>query len=118
MADERHTHCGERSPFRVMADRGHYGRSDFFLRENLQDLRFGEARVIECGRDDFSMAFDEKSAHDACGSLASERDFFAEGKLRKARDEGLLSDGAQIGRRRGRESQAHEVHGVEFANQA
>ena len=90
MTNESKTDVIDAGPFAVVND----GVNDFgvdpFARENLEDLGFGEMRVIEDDGKDLRAAFRKQRPRYTAGSAACQSDFLAERKLGKPADESIF----------------------------
>ncbi len=92
MTNESKTHVIGAGPFAVVNDGVNDFGVDLFARENLEDLGFGEMRVIEDDGKDLRAAFREQRPRHAGGSAACQSDFLAERKLGKPTDELIFGD--------------------------
>jgi hypothetical protein len=92
MTNESKTDVVGAGPFAVVNDGVNDFRVDLFARENLEDLGFGEMRVIEDDGKDLRAAFRKQRPRHTAGSAACQSDFLAERKLGKPADESIFGD--------------------------
>ena len=92
MTNESKTYVIDAGPFAVVNDGVNNFAVDLFARENLEDLGFGEMRVIEDDGKDLRAAFAEQRPCHTGRSAACQSDFLAERKLGKPTYELIFGD--------------------------
>jgi hypothetical protein len=96
---------------------GHGGRQ-FFASESFQNLCLGEIGVVEDDGQNLWVAFGKEGAGDSAGAAAGERDLLAERELCETREELVLGDAFEFGRRAYGKCELSEVHQVEVFDEA
>ena len=81
-------------------------------------MRFGEPGVIEDDGENLRVPFGEKSAGDASGTTASERDFLSQRKLRKTSEKLVFRDALYLRLRPYGKSELRQVHEIKIADEA
>jgi len=92
MTNESKTDVISAGPFAVVNDGVNDFGVDLFARENLENLGFGEMRVIEDDGKDLRAASREQRSCHAGRSAACQSDSLAERKLRKPTYELIFGD--------------------------
>ena len=76
----------------MVNDGGNDFGAELFAGENLEDLGFGDMRVVEDNRKNLGAAFGEQRARHSVRAAAGESYFLAKWKLRKPSDELIFGD--------------------------
>jgi hypothetical protein len=92
MPDKSKPHVVEEGPFVVANDAVNDVSVEFFARQDFEDLRFSEVRIIEDDGKDLRMALAQERARNPGGAAAGESDFLAERKLGQASDDLIFGE--------------------------
>ena len=118
VAHQSQAHVVVLRPFTVIGDGEDDHLREIVAPEDFQDLRFGEAGIVESEFENLGVAGGDQGAGNAGGTAAGESDSLSQGQLGQARDDVLLGVALEFGGSRGRQRILHEVHEVEIPQQA
>ena len=112
MPDESKSDVVPTRPFAMARDCRQNRSRKIFTGKHLQDLRFGKERIVEDHVDELLIPFREERAGYARRPAPRQSESLAEWKLRKPRDQLVLSIALQLRRRAWKESELYEIHQV------
>jgi len=98
-------------------NRGNDSARQPFPRHDLENLCFGEKRIVEDGRQDLRMAFGQQRSRDARRPAARQHDLLSQRDLRKTADEQLFRLTPKFPVNRGLHADLHQIEHVEVAQE-
>jgi len=105
-------------PFAVIGDGENDDLGQFVVPQDFQNLRFGEAGIVESDFENLCVARGDQGSGDARGAAAGKSNSLPQRQLRQARDDVLLGVALEFGGSRRRQRILNEVHQVEVAQKA